>query len=78
MRKEDVHHLFIMREDGAIKIFMDSYYERPSDTTTSFSFVYINKFLSRRSKRVKGGSGLLLKAMRIPPKSNLNKKSRFW
>ena len=78
MRKEDVHHLFIMREDGAIKIFMDSYYERPSDTTTSFSFIYINKFLSRRSKSSESGIELLLKAMQIPPESNPNKKTRLW
>ena len=77
-----------MREDGAIQIFMNERLlfdteQIPSDTTTSFSsvivyFIYINKYLSRRSKSSECGRELLLKAVRIPPESNPNKKTRLW
>ena len=64
------------------KVFMNKRH-REENTTTSLSFV-IKKIepkqgiLTRSSKRLNGGRGLLLKAMRIPPESNQNKKSRLW
>ena len=69
--------------NGATKVFMNKRHIGERTFTTSL-VLYMNEIyhrqgiLTRSSKSSESGIELLLKAMRIPPESNPNKKTRLW